>query len=145
MKRAFFVFLAFLALMRFASAHAFFAPTLETLAKSDSIYLVRVASITEGGQGRPQSKVTFSVTEVLKGDTRSLFVLIPYIPNKFKINSEWILFHHPSGIKDCVGWAILGDCEWLPISANRDGDKVTAQWVGSLDTIRDYLHQHPHP
>ncbi len=51
--------------------------------------------------------------------------------------------YHPIGFKNCVGWALKGDCEWLLIRVTGEGDKATAQWLGSLDKIHEYLNQHP--
>jgi hypothetical protein len=62
----------------------------------------------------------------------------------FKTDSVWILVHNGSGFKDCVGWALKGDCEWLPIQVTGDGAKQTAQWLGPLAKVRDYLKAHPY-
>jgi len=135
MKRLLFVALALFAFIRLADAHAFAPPGVASVAASDAVYLVRVASVKDG-------KVTFSITEVLRGKPQDSLSLTPYTGG-FEVNSEWILVHHVGGFKDCVGWALKGDCEWLPVRITRDGDKATAQWLGPLDQVREYLRQHP--
>jgi len=86
-------------------------------------------------------KVIFSVAEVLRGKPRSSLILHAYSNDDFKEKTEWILVHIASGFKDCVGFAIAGDPEWLPIRVTGYGDKAAAQWIGSLDKAREYLHQ----
>ena len=86
-------------------------------------------------------KITFSITEVLRGKPRYSLILTAYEDTDFKEKTEWILVHNASGFKDCVGFAIAGDCEWLPIRVTGYGDKATAQWIGPLDKAREYLRQ----
>jgi hypothetical protein len=144
MKKALLVLVVFLTFIRFASAHPWAPPDLGYVAGSDSVYLVKVISSASGPDSVHPAKITLAVTEVLRGPLQSKFMLAAYEDYDFKKDTEWIIFHNPSGFKDCVGWAMEGDCEWLPIPVTRDGDKVTAKWVGPLDTVKEYLRQHPY-
>jgi hypothetical protein len=144
MKSVLSLCLFFFALTRFADAHPQSIPTLDYVAGSDAVYLVKVSSAQVHQDGAHIGNITFSVTEVMRGQSRPSLTLTAYEDYDFKENTEWIIFHHPGGFKDCVGWAMEGDCEWLPLRITRDGDKVTAQWVGPLDQVREYLRQHPH-
>jgi hypothetical protein len=119
---------------RLAVAHPFSPPSLDGVAHSDTVYLVHVNSTNKDG-------VSFTITEVLKGQSRCPLILNPF-GNNYPTNSEWILVHNSSGFKNCVGWALKGDCEWLPIRISTEGGRATAQWLGALDTVREYIHQH---
>jgi hypothetical protein len=120
-----------------ANAHIQVAPDLTTIAKSDSVYVTRVTASVNG-------RISFSVNEVLRGAARSSLVLQPYLGgDSFLKNSNWILFRHAGGFKDCVGWAMKGDCEWLPVSATRGAGTAVSGYRFSVDQIRNYLRQHP--
>jgi len=140
--------LTFLIFISLCEAHKFAPPTLETLAKSGLIWIVRVASNKTVVPGSSPEKITFSITDVLREPDNSepppFEALIPYPGSDFKEGSEWILVNNPSGFKGCVGWATKGDCEWLPIRVTGEGDKAIAQWLGPLDKIKEYLNQHPY-
>jgi len=147
MKRFLLCCLSFLILISVSYAHLFAPPTFETLAKSPLIWSVRVTSTKGVVSDSSSKKITFAVTDVLREPDSSepppTIVLTAYSDSNFKEGSEWILVNHPGGFKGCVGWAEKGDCEWLPIGVTRDGDKVTAQWLGPIDKVREYLIQHP--
>lgn len=138
---SFFLCFGFLALTRMVDAHPFSPPSLQSVASSDAVYLVQVSSVNEHQEGPYMGKITFSIIEVLRGKARSSLILTEYEDADFKEKTECILVHNASGFKDCVGFAIAGDCEWLPIGVTGYGDKATAQWIGSLDKVREYLHQ----
>ena len=143
MKRLALFLFAFIAGALSAAAHDFAPPTLQYVAASDSVYLVKAVSIAPGPDSVHLAKVTFVVIEVLKGPKQSKFELEQFESDPDKKGSEWIIIHNPTGFKDCVGWAMEGNCEWLPIAITRNGDSVTAQWLGPLNKVREYLHQHP--
>jgi hypothetical protein len=143
MNRVSLVLTTLLALMGSAGAHPFAPPTLDYVAKSDVVYLVRAGSSVPGPDSVHPAKVVFSITEVLRGNDHAPLVLSAYEWNPYPKDSEWIIFHNSSGFKDCIGWAMEGDCEWLPIKVTRDGGKESAEWVGPLDGVRQYLHDHP--
>jgi hypothetical protein len=120
-----------------ASAHEQEAPDLATIAGSDSVYLVKVTTSVNG-------RTSFSVDDVLRGPSRPSLTLQPYLGgDTFPKDSKWILFRHAGGFKDCVGWAIKGDCEWLPVSATKGVGTAVSGYRFSVDQIRNYLHQHP--
>ena len=113
------------------------------MAASGDVYLVRVVPGSANSDSVNPAKINFTVTEVLRGRAESSFALEPSPGEAYKADSECILIHNPGGFKDCVGWAMKGDCEWLPIPVTRNGNQATAQWLGPLDQVRDYLRQHP--
>ncbi len=121
-----------------ADAHAFSAPTLATVAGSDAIYVIKVTSHESGPW---LGSISVLVTETLRGDSAKTLTLSEY--SELPVNTEWLIFHHPNGFKGVVGWAIAGDCEWLPISLTRKDDKLVAEWIGPMDQVRDYLRTHP--
>jgi len=148
MKYVFNLLLGFFALIIHAEAHKFAPPTLVTLSRSDIVYMARVTSVKEGDRGLTSKKITFTLTDLLsKGslvDPPPALILTPFDNGLYEVNSKWILVHSQSGFKDCVGWAMKGDCEWLPISITGEGDMAIAQWLGPIDKVRVYLQQHPY-
>lgn len=146
MKRILAVLLIAIAPSAIAHAHAFSPPTLDWLPRSDAVYLVKVATNSEKAPGTASSTVTFSVEEAVRGKTRAPLVLHPYPDmyfDKYTEGSRWILIHNPQGFPNCVGWAMKGDCEWWPVRIEDKAGKPTAQWLGSLDDVRNYIHDHP--
>jgi hypothetical protein len=129
--------------MQFCEGHPFAPPTLAYVANSDSVYFVRTESSEAGPDSVHPAKVKFSITEVLRGQTQPPLTLLAYEWNPFKTGTEWIIFHNTSGFKNCVGWAMEGDCEWLPIQVTRKGDHLDAEWLGPMDGVVKYLHDHP--
>jgi hypothetical protein len=141
----------------FALAHPVSIRSLDMVGRSDAVYLARVISVKEHRDGASDNQITFSITKTLRGPTLTLrqfspmvggvsatfLVLTGYEDFNPKVNSEWMLLHNPSGFKACVGWAMEGDCEWLPLTVGRDGDKITTE-VGPIDKVSDYLEDHPY-
>ncbi len=117
MKRIFCLCIAFFALVRLADAHDY-APWPYYLAGADQVCLAQVTSV-EG------KKVTFAVAEVLRGKPAKKLVLVPYPDGEtYPLKSEWLLVSCPTGFKGGVGYAIKGDCEWIPGAVTRAGGKV---------------------
>jgi hypothetical protein len=115
---------------------------MDALASSDAVYLVKVRSESPAFDPT-MGKITFTITEVLRGANHSALKLSSYGGADFKPESEWVLYHHPTGLKDSVGWLLKGDCEWLPIRVTRADGTMKAEWIGSLDKLRKYLELHP--
>jgi hypothetical protein len=140
MKIVFF-FLALLVPVHLAEAHKFYQPTLDRVAASDAVYLVKAQGtfVTEDDV----HKHAFTVTEVLRGQPQTIMILIGSPGVTYSNGSEWVIFHHGGRSKNWIGWSMLGDYEWLPMKVTRNGNEVTVQWIGPLDTLRAYLLQHP--
>lgn len=69
-------------------------------------------------------KVTFEVTEVLRGKPPAVLTLTPAPGFDFKPGTEWLLMScDPGGAdgKDSVGWLMDGYCNWLPWQIEREG------------------------
>jgi hypothetical protein len=129
--------LAFLSLGQFALAHLQGAPDLGTIAKSDAVYLV-IAGSSSGAH------TLFRVDEILRGSQRASLNLQPYPGgDSFFAGSSWIIFRHSGGFPDCVGWAMKGDCEWLPVSATPGIGTSVSVYRYSVKQIKDYLKSHP--
>jgi hypothetical protein len=138
--RTFVLVIAFLSLVRIASAHLQAAPDLGTIATSDEVYLVHAGEVS--GSHR-----AFLVDEVLRGPQRTSLSLEPYPGgDTFTAGSAWIIFRHKGGFPNHVGWAMKGDCEWLPVSAKPGIGTRVSRYHYSVDEIRAYLKTHsPNP
>jgi hypothetical protein len=115
MKKLLSLCIAFLTLTRLAEAHPA-TPWPDYLAGADKVCLARVTSV-EG------DKVTFEVTDVLRGKTGPVLVLTS-VNIKFTPKSEWPLVSCPTGFKDSVGFVMAGDCSWIPAPIIRNGGNV---------------------
>jgi len=136
MKRFLFSLCLLLAAILPIRAHPYVPPS-AYLPSSDQIYLVRVSSAKA-------DKITFSVTETLKGSPCASLTLIPVDGFYFHEGTEWILIHlGRDQWKDHVGELLSGDCEWLPAAVSRKGDTAyiqTGAFPNSgmvLDTLPD--------
>ena len=61
----------------------------------------------------------------------------------FKLGDQDILMHNPSGFPNGVGWTIEGDPEWWPLSVTEKDGKQTVEFLGPMDGVRKYIHDHP--
>jgi len=118
MKRILSLCIALLALARIADAHAY-SPWPYYLAGADQVCLAQVTSVKA-------NKITFAVTEILRGKPAAGLVLVGYLGNdlKYTPKSEWLLVSCPTGFKGTVGYAIKGDCGWIPGSVIRSDGKA---------------------
>jgi hypothetical protein len=142
MKKILFLFSLWL-MVGFALAHPVSIRSLNMVGSSDAVYLVRVTSVKDHRDGAYDNRINFSTTHVLRGPSKPLFALTGYEDFNPKVGSEWILLHNPSGFKACVGWAMEGDCEWLPLTVSHQGNETVTE-VGSLTKVSDYLASHPY-
>jgi hypothetical protein len=107
------------------------------LIRAKTVYLVRVTSLED-------HKVTFSITETLRGEAQFALILTPESSFDFKINSEWILVSMPSGgRKDSVGGVMFGWNDWYPGSVSNEGGKITVNGIGTLDQTKKLLLDKP--
>jgi hypothetical protein len=143
MKRALFFFWFFLTAVPTAQAETFVPPTLDWLTRSDAAYVVRVDSVKELNDGFNTQSVTFTVTEVLRGKHLPSLTLTAVEGSRFKLKGACILIHNPGGFPNDVGWTIEGAPEWWPLGITDKDGKPTAEYLGSLDGIRQYLRDHP--
>ncbi len=129
MKHAFLISLAFLALSTFAMA-SLMGPIQTYFFRAENVYLVKVTSFKD-------HKVTFSITEVLRGKTVSLTDLDAELGYDFKVGSEWMLVSIGyGGQKNRVGSRIEGYNDWLPAAITHADAKVSIEGLGSLDQAR---------
>ncbi len=144
MNRAFLSCVVFLATVRIGTATDFRSPSLDTLANSHAVYLVRVTSLKDAKGDVFSSRVNFSVTEVMKGKARTSLSLTPLFLSDFKKDSEYILYYTDSDFTDTVGWNGVEQVgQWLQLPVSHQDRKATVEKVGSLDKLRDYLREHP--
>ena len=143
MKRLLLSCLALLAFGRSGNATDFRQATLETLADSDAVYLVRVISLKDARGDVFSDRVGFSITEVLKGKRRPSLTLTPLFLSDFKKGAEYILYYTDSDFKDTVGWNGVEDvCQWLQLRISHHGGKIMVEKIGPLDQLKNYLRQH---
>ena len=133
MKRLLSFGLFFLALSPLARG-AINGPITEYFPNADTVYLVRVTSTDNG-------KVTFSVTEALRGNPITVLILTSLSAFEFKPDSEWLLASYGperiGGRKDEVGWLLKGGLlGWLPARVVRVDNEI---YVQTFDWESDHL------
>ena len=100
------------------------APFYDHARGATAVYLAKVVGV-EG------HRITFSITQVLRGDQVSKLTLTTYEPN-FTLNTEWLLAHgsdHGYG-QDSLGWALKGDCAWVEAEVvHKNGEIYFVDWV----------------
>jgi hypothetical protein len=126
MKRVLFFFFLLLAASPLAQAHPG-SPIADYLPPAGNVYLAQVSSIDSG-------KITFAVTGVLRGKLVQSLVLSPYLGSReaYTLKSEWLLVSCVPG-SNSVGWAMEGDCGWIPAKVVRQGGKVyIVDWTSHI-------------
>jgi hypothetical protein len=130
MNRIFLSVVLLLASFLPASAHAS-GPLTGYLRGADTVYIARVTTL-QGGS------ITFAITGTIRGlpvRTLQLHTLSggpgAGCGNSFTVKSEWLLVSCPVGFsKDTVGWAMKGDCGWIPGKiVEIGGERYVRDWT----------------
>ena len=94
---------------------------------SNTVYVARVIF-------SDKAKVTFSITETLRGKPGETLTLTPAWGFEAKANTEGLLVSCDKGWQDknMVGWLMAGYCGWIPAPIIHDGKEryvQTMQWI----------------
>jgi hypothetical protein len=120
MKRFLYLFCLLLVISPILRAHTS-TPLISYLGSAETVCLVQVISI-DG------NKITFVVTQILKGKPGASLILLPYPgQQKYVPKSEWLLVSCSAGDKRTVGWALDGDCGWIPGTVVRKDNEIYIQ------------------
>jgi hypothetical protein len=80
------------------------------------------------------NRISFVVADVLKGKVDHTLILERYPDfEKYAPNSEWLLTSCSWGSGNTLGWAMKGDCGWIPAAVVRTGGKVyVTDWTSNI-------------
>ena len=95
-----------------------YAPLSAYLPSAQNICVAKVTSVHG-------DKIIFAVGEVLRGHIASSLTLTAMYGSTFAPESEWLLVSCSSGYGNgSVGFAIEGDCDWIPGAIRRTGSTL---------------------
>ena len=102
------------------------------LPSAKNVYLVQATSVD-------RNKATFTVTEVLRGKAVLNLTLEIYPGGEsYTPKSEWLLVScTPHGLSHAsVGWAMKGDCGWIPAKVVRQTGKIyIVDWTSRISAV----------
>jgi hypothetical protein len=130
MKRMILLAIYLFQINSFGDGYTFQSP-LTFIPSAKTVYLVTVTSVVP-------DKVTFTVNEVLRGKPVPELGLKPWMGNKYRVGSYWILASDSHGAdNNLVGFEPKRSCGWIPMSVSRkDGQSfivAEADWVEGVN------------